>query len=247
MPTASRPSRSSFPLLLALALAPAAAQPPPEDILEPPKNLQVLPEDTDPERLRGIMAEVADALGVRCDFCHVGEGRERNFAADDKKEKRVARDMMRMTRTINAILQADSRDDPDARIECVTCHRGLTHPATLRRVLMKVQREGGIDSTLATYRRLRQQYYGRAYDFGEGTLLQLAQDIAGQTQDSSTVVAVLRLNLEQHPESAGTHLALGQALIAAGEPDAGGHHLQEALRLSGDNPRMRRRIEELMK
>jgi hypothetical protein len=37
------------------------------------KNLKVLPEDTPPRQVVGIMRGFAIGLGVRCTYCHVGE------------------------------------------------------------------------------------------------------------------------------------------------------------------------------
>jgi len=69
----------------------------------------------------------ARALGVRCTHCHV----EGNFASDDKRPKRAARQMAAMHRMINQQLQAMSELalPPQSRfINCSTCHRGMINP-----------------------------------------------------------------------------------------------------------------------
>jgi hypothetical protein len=40
---------------------------------EHPKNLKVLPPDTGPEKLSAIMRGFTRSLGIRCQYCHVGE------------------------------------------------------------------------------------------------------------------------------------------------------------------------------
>ena len=61
------------------------------------------------------------ALGVKCDFCHVGT----DFASDDKPEKDIARKMIVMARDINAKFP-----DGKMHVTCYTCHRGAEEPAT---------------------------------------------------------------------------------------------------------------------
>ncbi|WP_412068089.1 c-type cytochrome [Rubrivirga sp. IMCC43871] len=105
----------------------------------PAQNLQVLPADTPPEQLRDVMRGFTRALGVRCEFCHVGEPGtdflEWDFASDAKPRKAVAREMMRMTWAINTeTLPAIEglRHPGGMRVTCWTCHRGETTPATAR-------------------------------------------------------------------------------------------------------------------
>jgi hypothetical protein len=70
----------------------------------------------------------ARALGVRCTHCHV----EANYASDEKRPKRAAREMAVMHRMINQELArmeniATPRDQNRA-INCSTCHRGTVRP-----------------------------------------------------------------------------------------------------------------------
>ena len=94
--------------------------------------LQALPE----AQLFPIMNLVADSLGVRCDYCHVQDKPDLTrtpanvggwvWDSDDKPQKQVARDMMRMVVDLNA-----TRFGGSARVTCFTCHRGATQPERL--------------------------------------------------------------------------------------------------------------------
>jgi hypothetical protein len=69
----------------------------------------------------------SQALGVDCTHCHV----DTDFASDEKRPKRVAREMAAMHRRINQTLGSmkglDSEPE-DRYINCGTCHRGTLHP-----------------------------------------------------------------------------------------------------------------------
>jgi hypothetical protein len=72
------------------------------------------------------------ALGVTCTHCHV----EQDFASDDLRPKRAAREMAVMHRKINEQLKAMQNllGEPDQRaINCSTCHRGATNPMATER------------------------------------------------------------------------------------------------------------------
>lgn len=102
-----------------------------------PTNLQVVPKDISKRELVQTMRRFTMSLGVRCEFCHVGEGNDLSkfdFASDDKRQKRNARLMMTMTRDINAKLAdvPEPRAAGTAAVTCYTCHRGETKPATVR-------------------------------------------------------------------------------------------------------------------
>ena len=97
-------------------------------------NLQVFPKDTKPDVLIQAMKNFTRALGVRCQFCHVGkEGQpltEFDFIADTNPNKNTARMMMRMTGEVNAQLTKHWPDAPAKgyQVTCSTCHRGAQHP-----------------------------------------------------------------------------------------------------------------------
>ena len=94
------------------------------------KNLQVLPKNISKDSLDMIMDGFKAALGVRCNFCHVFNGKP-DFASDEKEEKGIARYMMRMTRSIDSTyfnFEKSTRPDTINVIKCITCHRGSPHP-----------------------------------------------------------------------------------------------------------------------
>jgi hypothetical protein len=101
---------------------------------EKPANLKVLPKDISGEDLHKVMKVFSTSLGVHCNYCHVAqkvEGQDRphmDFASDDKQEKDVARDMMRMTASINRDFLPKMGDHTLEQITCVTCHNGHSTP-----------------------------------------------------------------------------------------------------------------------
>jgi hypothetical protein len=69
----------------------------------------------------------AKALGVSCTHCHDAK----DFASDEKRPKRAAREMAAMHRMINTTLRdmKELEDPADKRaINCSTCHRGQIDP-----------------------------------------------------------------------------------------------------------------------
>jgi tetratricopeptide (TPR) repeat protein len=194
-------------LLLGTAFLPAgeaAAQFPPDSFA----NLRVLPKDIHRDSLIAMMAGFTRALGVRCSYCHQGEVNQPlstyDFASDAKQSKRNARIMIQMLRHINGehLAQLETRVTPATRVECATCHRGVTPPRSLQEILVASWQVGGADSALATYRALRQRYYGSAaYDFGEVPLTDVATAITqlgGKIDDAERLLA---LNVEMNPTS----------------------------------------------
>ena len=102
------------------------------------KNLQVLPKDSPARVVVGTMKGFATNLGVRCQFCHVGkEGlplEEFDFVSDEIAQKKTARIMMRLTDDINKTLDtAVPREaGAEARVSCMTCHRGKSKPTNIK-------------------------------------------------------------------------------------------------------------------
>src|SRR5262249_24978355 len=99
------------------------------------RNLQVLPKDFPPERLRAVMGGFARSLGVRCSHCHVGKDGDSwarfDFVSDANPNKDRAREMYRMLGDINGHLKK-IQPSADKRVNmwCQTCHRGRPRPTT---------------------------------------------------------------------------------------------------------------------
>lgn len=213
-------------LALATSPTPAAAQWPPAKL----ENLQVLPDTIPTRELIRMMAGFTRALGVRCTHCHVGEeGRplsSYDFPSDDKPTKVKAREMLRMVQAINGehLATLDDRADPPVTVQCATCHGGRTTPRQLEDELVLAYEAGGLDSTLARYRALREEYYGRAaYDFGSVPLVTVAEAVAPRSLPEAT--RLLALNVEMNPTSPFAKREHGRAALLLAfrtdGPDAG--------------------------
>lgn len=123
-------------LIAGLSLAAAASVEGGQQKFPPDKfvNLKVIPPDAKPDVVIGAMKNFARGLGVRCQFCHVGEEGMAldtfDFVSDTKPQKETARMMMRLAAEINGQL---TKAMPDAaakgfQVTCYTCHRGAQHP-----------------------------------------------------------------------------------------------------------------------
>jgi hypothetical protein len=102
------------------------------------RNLKVLPKDISDEELDKIMDSYADALGVKCAYCHApskSDPQQLDFASDAKAAKKIAREMMLMTIEINKQFFKDHTDAngkvADA-ISCISCHNGEEYPAVAK-------------------------------------------------------------------------------------------------------------------
>ena len=245
------------PVLLLAALAacasPAARAPEPAaaPAAEQERNLQVLPDTISREALTAIMRNIANSLGVRCTYCHVGrEGApldSLDFRSDDKQTKHTARDMMRMVRHINGELmpRVAGLEDGRMQVTCMTCHRGAPRPLMLEDTLLAVARRLGVDSTLAAYGRLRAQHYGRfTFDFGERSLSTLAARLAAEGRQADAR-RVLELNAEQFPSSPAAALELGRIYEALGERERAVEQYRRVLSLQPNNRQAQERLRAL--
>lgn len=192
----------------------ARAQTPP-----PMTNLQVWPKDTPREQVVQTMRAFNESLGVECSYCHVMS----DLASDEKREKRVARQMILLRDGINVMLAAivdkpagagptagDGQAGAPIRVLCRDCHHGLPVPRQITTLMTQAEANGGAKAGLATYRELRAQYYGgQQYDFTENSLLTMAQRAmaAKRPQDA---VQYLEANLEYFPKSERSRALLKQ-------------------------------------
>src|SRR5438477_12048236 len=130
---------------------------PPDSLI----NVKVIPKNTPVMNVVGIMRNFAGALGVRCQFCHVGqEGQplaQFDFAKDEKRTKLTARQMMRMVEEINRRLDTlpeHAQMMSHVEVTCQTCHRGVSRPMSLEQLIQETAQTSG-DSATRAYRALR--------------------------------------------------------------------------------------------
>ncbi len=173
-----------------------------------PTNLQVLPSGMSHEEVRAVMQTFRKALGVPCTHCHVvlpTEKFQMDYASDEKEPKNTARLMMQMTAEINDRHLAGV-DGSGIEVTCQTCHHGHKVPVRLDEALSDRLEESGVDSTIATYRSLREEYYGRAvYDFDEQVLIDIGNTFRS-AKDYPNALQFYQLNLEYFPRSYYSHV-----------------------------------------
>ncbi len=214
-------------------------------------NLKVLPQDIEQRQLMNAMRSFAVGLGVRCEYCHVGEPgaplRTFDFASDEKEAKIKTRDMMRMVRAINSqhLTELDQRSEPTVDVQCATCHHGQSRPITLQRALIEAYGETGIEGAVRQYRTLRDRYYGTwTYDFSEQQLVGAAQQIVSRGSPDDGL-ALLELNLEFFPQSSTTVFTQGEFYLVQGDTTTALSKYRAALELDPNNRAAQRRISSI--
>jgi len=244
----ARPLAVLVSLLVVAPLArPATAQAPgkfPPDSLV---NTKVFPHNTPVTEVLGAMRNFTTALGVRCGFCHVGkEGApisSYDFASDEKRTKRTARQMMLMLAEVNRRLDTlPERKNPGLMATCNTCHRGVNRPVPLSMYVSDVALSAGTDSAIKTYHALRDRYYGRdAYDFGEPSLNEAAFRLA-RAGKFDEALALLKLNEEQFPKTSSTYVFRGNVLLMRADTNAAADAFREAIRRDTTNFEAKQRL-----
>lgn len=219
-----------------------------------PKNLQVLPKNFTRGQVVQVMRGVAGGLGVRCDYCHVespdGNFQNTDFASDAKDTKKTAREMLKMVMDLNQrVLPGMGRTLTErTQISCVTCHHGLAKPRTLQAEVEETYDKSGIDSAMTKYRTLRDRYYGRAaYDFGEFSLLDVADELRRKPEQRTDAMRILQLNLEFNPKSVATLTGLGTGSLQLGDTAAAIANFQKVVELDPDNALAKRMLGSLKK
>jgi hypothetical protein len=193
------------------------------------------------------MRNFTSDLGVRCQFCHLGqEGQpldKFDFASDEKRTKLVARQMMLMVQEINRRVDTLPRNGGAAlQVTCGTCHRGVSRPAPLFTVLADIGTTSGADSAVRAYKALRNRYYGRAaYDFGESSL-NIAAFRLGKAGKFDEAFALLKLNEEQFPTSSGLAVFRGNIALMKGDTTAAEAAFREAIKRDSTNTEARGRL-----
>lgn len=98
------------------------------------RNLKVLPKDISNADLDSVMEVYCKQLNVGCDFCHVpskNDPLKDDYASDDKPEKEITRQMMRMTAAINKDFFDYTivyKAGETMAVSCYTCHDGFPRP-----------------------------------------------------------------------------------------------------------------------
>jgi tetratricopeptide (TPR) repeat protein len=222
---------------------------------QPMTNLQVWPKDTPRAQVIQTMNAFNDSLGVECTYCHV----QGNFASDEKREKRVARQMILLRDSINVMMGAivgkpagagptaeDGLPGAPVRVLCRSCHRGLPVPLQLADVVTDAANTGGgATAGLAKYSELRAKYYGgQEYDFRENSLVTAAtRALAAKKPDDA--IQYLQKNLEYFPKSAPTYAALAQAKVAKGDTQGAIKDLETAAQLDPQSRPIRDQLERV--
>ena len=65
----------------------------------------------------------ASSLGRRCNYCHVNNSGQWDYAADTKPGKNTAREMIKLVMDVN---KGTFKGNPT--VSCYTCHRGRNQP-----------------------------------------------------------------------------------------------------------------------
>ena len=197
---------------------------------------------TRPVDIMPLMQEIVQALGVQCEYCHSAP----RGSGQPEPKKDIARQMIAMTRELNTRVQT-ATGKPAAesvQVKCVTCHRGVPIPRQLSEIVTQTLREKGVAAAVEQYRDLHQHFYGRAaYDFGEDTLVGVAQPLASGRADDA--IALLKLNLEFYPQSAKTYAAIGYAYTRKYDDATAITYFEKAVELDPANGVNRGQLEQL--
>jgi len=141
-----------------------------------------------------------------------------DFPADDKDQKKTARVMLQMVAIINRDYLSKIGKETPVRVECVTCHHGLTQPRTLNAVLAETIEREGIDAAIKQYHDVRTQYYGTGqYDFGETPLNQLAESLLAKGRNKDAVAIMEMHFAANNPTSVWSYHVLAMSHQANGE------------------------------
>jgi len=223
-----RSRRALLGCALVLQAASAAAQ-----IPDKFTNLQVLPKDISKAELVMTMRTIAGDLGLRCHNCHVGPDdlQGMDFAIDEKPTKKVAREMLKMVQSVNAVVKAlPPRDEPRGTVSCYTCHRSAQRPPQrLDMLLARLAQEKGVEAAVAHYQELKRDhpndgqydYTPRALGIATNRLLE-----AGRIDDA---LVFARLNAELYPDVSLVQALVGQVLMRKGDKPAAAEAFRKAL------------------
>ena len=214
-------------------------------------TLQVLAKDIGKPELLNVMKNFTSALGVRCQYCHIGEEGKPlttfDFVADAKATKQTARVMLQMVQAINNehLVKIAGKSMP---VTCNTCHHGENRPPRpLDDILFETTTTAGLPEAIKKYRELREKYYGdMVYGFRDGTLNRLANRLRAAKR-SDDALAMLKLNAEFNPNAAMAYFFMAEIYLEKGEKAAAIEHYQKTLALAPDNSFAKEKLEGLTK
>jgi tetratricopeptide (TPR) repeat protein len=197
--------------------------------------------------LQANMSEIAQSLGVECQYCHSAE----RGSGQPEPRKDIARAMMAMTREINEKIAAatgktgaENTADRATEVKCITCHRGVAIPRQITEILTRTLAAEGRAAAVGQYRDLRTRYYGKqAYDFSETMLIGIAEKFASGRPDDS--IALMQLNLEFYPQSVRTLQAIAFAYTRKFDDPSAIKYLEMALALEPQNGIVQGQLEQL--
>lgn len=210
-------------------------------------NLKVLPKSITKDELVSTMRGFSLALGVRCDHCHFFQEATRHgdFASDEKKQKDIARGMLKMVREINGKLVPKAGVENPTQVRCVTCHHGVARPQTLADILKGSIEKDGLPAAQPKYKELREKYYGSgAYDFRPFSLNAVAEWLAHDRKDLEGAITMMQFSIENNPDAADSHAMLGHMQEAKGDKAAAIESYKKALELEPDNPRVQQALKQ---
>lgn len=90
------------------------------------KNIKVLT-GMPQSQLIPVMNFFAASMGRRCNYCHVNNQGQWDYASDAKPEKAAAREMIKLVMDINKTTERLKLDP----VSCYTCHRGRPSPQSI--------------------------------------------------------------------------------------------------------------------
>ena len=210
-------------------------------------NLQVLPKDIPKAELTGMMRQFAFALGTRCEHCHVQKtDKTFDYSLDDRQEKKMARVMLQMVAAVNRDYIGKLATSQPVKVECVTCHHGVTRPRTLNAILAEAISKQGSEAAVATYQDLRANYYGTgAYDFSDVPLNQLTESLLVQKK-TKEAVAIMEMNFAaNNPTSEYSYHMLAMSHQANGQIEKARLDYAKVVELHPDDALAKKQLEAL--
>jgi hypothetical protein len=214
------------------------------------ENIKVLPKNIKKQELDKVMDEWSRALGVKCSYCHEkktsGGKTTMDWASDAKEEKKTTRRMFKMLQEINAGPMPKAAGEKHASISCISCHRGLAHPATLDQVMVYTAKRKGAGAAVQKYKDLKGKYYGSgSYDFTAESLGPAIRALAEDPKGLDSALALAKLDVENFPKNADAHVTLAQILMMKGDKAGANKSVDDALGLDPKNRhalRMKKRL-----